>query len=215
VLALLFAVMVGLGPDQAAAADVIGGLTIGPFDRTRIDRSVTECDRLAAYEADEERVAPPVPRAAMDVDAAIAVCTADVAQQPENPRLHYQLSRLHGYRGDIAAARQHRARALARGYPVALFVAAHDLTFRKEAPDPCAGAILFRRAAQAGNFAARVGYPAYWLAGAFSACSPPAWSEVAADLNAARRQARTHYEELLVESLAREVARQTAAQATP
>ena len=47
---------------------------------------VTACDRIAAHPDDPDRVAPCVERAAIDLEPALATCTAEAERDPANAR---------------------------------------------------------------------------------------------------------------------------------
>lgn len=57
------------------------------------DVGVTQCDRLASLPFDDQRVAKPA-GPVRDLEAAIAVCEADLARHPDHPRLLLQLGAL-------------------------------------------------------------------------------------------------------------------------
>jgi len=199
-----------LAASAAEAAVVIDGLTIQDYDKTRFSQTPTECDRRAAFDVDRERVSPPKRRDEIDLDATIAACLADLQRDPANPRLNYQIARIYGYKGDIAAGDKHRRLAAEAGYPMAVFAIAYLRAFGPEAGrDRCQGGLLMRQAARAGSFAALVGYPAYLFNGSFSACSDlrPDKAELLGFVAAAKPKAQGHIEELLVESLTRDVDR--------
>ncbi len=71
-------ILAALGPQSSAHAVGMAGA------------GVTQCDRLAALPFDEQRVAKPVARVA-DLETAITICEADLAQHPGHPRLLLQL----------------------------------------------------------------------------------------------------------------------------
>ena len=167
----------------------------------------TPCDRLAAYTADRDRIAPGVDRVDMDLPAALKACEGAVARDPDSPRLNYQLSRLHGYVGQTKQAAKARDVAIAARYPIALFVQSFEVAFGKgPEADRCRGARMMVEAARAGAFAARVAVPAYRLSGEFSACHDlPDRDQMLTLLEAARPQTISHFETLLIDSLEREV----------
>ena len=156
---------------------------IGRYERDRFDRSLTDCDRLAAHPDDPEAVAPGVTSGGMDKAAAIAACRQAVAADPDNPRLRYQLGRSYGYSGLHEEALPHREAALRAGYPQSLFVMGYIRTTGWDGaePDPCYGGELILRSARAGRFAGLVGFPHYAVLGTFDDCGAhPRYS--AADL---------------------------------
>ncbi len=168
-LAVLAMLLLGL----SASAIAIDLDAIRVYDRQSHSRAVTDCDHQAAHPDDPEAVAAGVGRAAMDLAAAAAACRAALADDPDNPRLHYQLARSLGYAGRHAEAEPHRLAALQAGYPQSLFVIGYiRLTGWDGAePDPCLGGELIRRSAQAGRYAGLVGFPHYYLMGQFTDCA--------------------------------------------
>jgi hypothetical protein len=95
---------------------------------------------------------------------------------------------------------------------MAIFSVAYLRAFGPESGrDRCVGARLMRQAARVGAFSAEVGYTAYLLGGAFSECSAfeaaAQKDELRTFMTAARSKAQGHIEELLVESLTREINR--------
>ena len=184
----------------------------GPFDdlktynRSDWSRTVTECDRMAGHPNDPEAVTDGIEPEAMDFDAAIAACRRDLADDPDNPRLNYQLARAYGYAGRHEEGQSFRDAALRAGYPQSLFVVGYiRLTgWDGRGKDPCYGGELIRRSAHAGRFAGLVGFPHYALAGEFDDCN--AWPEVNRDemlgfLERAVDKADGFYQKILVEQL--------------
>jgi hypothetical protein len=202
-------VFVALATVPAAASTSIAGYAIGVYDKTQTRQTPTDCDRATAYTHDRDAVARPVAREDIDLDRAIAICTADIAADPANPRLHYQLGRVYGYKGEMAKAMEHRKAAAEGGYPVAVFVLGYVKLFGDpQLRDPCGGAALIAHAARLGAYAGQVGYPAYTFAGLFKDCGlKPTRTQFLNDLAAARKQARGQFENLLVDSLTREADR--------
>ena len=142
------------------------------YDRAVHARDITECDRLAGHPDDPEAVTQGVSRAQMDLPAAIAACEAALDDDPENPRLNYQLARAYGYSGLHAEGQPYRDAALRAGYPQSLFVVGYiRLTgWDGREADACYGGELIRRSAEAGRFAGLVGFPHYALEGEFEGC---------------------------------------------
>ena len=92
------------------------------FDASRYSQEVTECDRLAGHSDDPNKVVPGIGTRAMDLPAAIQACRTDLAQDPQNPRLQYQLARALTYNGRVTEALPIIEQALSAGYPQAIFV---------------------------------------------------------------------------------------------
>ena len=136
------------------------------------DYPATECDRLAANPEDQDVIAPPVPRASVDLPRAIAACEAEVALHPDNVRARYQLSRVLAYDGQGARANAEMKRAADEGYRQAQFV--YGLLIDRHRPgapaDPCLIESYWLRSARAGREAARVSYVRHVLNGRFDAC---------------------------------------------
>lgn len=166
----LFALMPGIGP---ALAETIAFDRIAVFDPTRHSVEVTECDRLAAHPNDPHRVTDGLTRAEMDLDAVMRACHAALEQDPDNPRLNYQVARAYGYAGRHAEGDVYRQRALMAGYPQSLFVMGYIMVtgWDGSPPRPCTGGELIRRSAQAGRYAGLVAFPHYYLTGHFDDCS--------------------------------------------
>ena len=183
-------------PPQAWVAD------IAAYERDAWSREPTACDTLAAHPDDPERVSECVPQQAVDVDAAIAACTAAVAADPGNPRLNYQLARAYGYAGRHAEGEAARRTAVLSGYPQSLFVIGYIMVTGWDGaePDPCTAAELILRSARAGRKAGLIGFPHYVVNGAFAGCPVTIdRAELLGFLEAA--EPRGYYEGLLVENL--------------
>jgi hypothetical protein len=145
---------------------------IGTYERADHDRTITECDRLASHPDDPEAVIEGVGQAGMDKPAAIEACLDAVADDPDNPRLNYQLARAYGYSGLHAEGQAYRDTALRAGYPQSLFVIGYIRVTGWDGAgvNACYGGELIRRSAVAGRFAGLVGFPHYALTGAFEGC---------------------------------------------
>ena len=200
-----------------AAEPVSGPVTIdvplsqiGSYSRAAFNRTPTECDRLAAHYDDPERVGEGVSRAGMDKPAAIEACRSAVADDPENPRLRYQLGRAYGYSGRHAEAMPHREAALRAGYPQSLFVMGYIRTTGWDGapPDPCYGGELILRSARLGRMAGLVGFPHYALLGFFDDCdSYPRYTQgdLLELLDRAEAATSNFYKTALIEQLRRGV----------
>jgi hypothetical protein len=179
------------------------------FDRSTYSQAVTECDRLAAHADDPNHVAPGVPEGKVDVMKAIEACQADLAKDPKNPRLMYQLGRSLVYGGRTADGLKYLDKSAELKYPQALFVSSLlYLDGMFGAPkDVCRAAKLIRESAIYGRLAGQVGYPARFIEGRFDACSPkPDYDEMVVFLNAVLASKPDYYKQLLAESLLRELA---------
>jgi hypothetical protein len=158
--------------------------------------TITPCDRLAAHPSDPDKLTPGVSQSqllAAGADLAINACKDAVSNDPNNPRLNYQLARSLGYSGRGDEAQLYRDRAVGGDYPQALFVVGFvHLTGQGAPKDVCKAAPLIRRSALAGRFAGLIGYPHYVVTGAFSAC--PGFRINVSELNSFLDRAKAHSE---------------------
>ena len=172
-------------------------------------QEVTECDRQASHGRDPFHVAPPVSSSTMDFEKAQAACEEAVRNDPDNPRLNYQLGRVYGYSGQWQKAMPYRLKAVEAEYPQSLFVIGF-LYFTGQTIDekaPCKTVAMWRRAAELGRLAAQVALPRHYMRGDFAACNvdiPD--SELAGYLEAAAEQTSDFYAEMLIADLKMELA---------
>ncbi|MDX2222960.1 MAG: hypothetical protein SFV21_09445, partial [Rhodospirillaceae bacterium] len=178
----------------------------------------TACDRLASHPEDPDRVAPPVETTDLDFATAIAACRADIAADPGNGRLHYQLGRLLFYdkqnQEAVAAVRT----AADLGYRQAQFVfGAFINNARPYAPtDICLVEHYWRKSAAAGRQAARIGYVRHALKGKFAGCAAqPADADMAGFLAAAAADNPDYYQRLLIEDLTEQLTARQSTRARP
>lgn len=157
------------------AAPHAGAVEFKSFDKDQHSQTVTECDRVAAHPDDPLRVARGVETRAMDLPAAIAACRRDLAQDPNNPRLRYQLARALTYAGEVNEALPFIESSAAQKYPQSLFVTGYlYLSGAYQSPnDVCRAAELIYESAIYGRHAGQLGYPAYVLDGSFAPCKTP------------------------------------------
>lgn len=187
---------------------------IAVYERGAFNRDVTRCDELASHPDDPERVSQGIPQSRVDIEAALAACHEAVAADPANPRLNYQLARVHGYAGRHSEGDRYREAALRAGYPQSLFVIGYiRITGWDGRPaNACYGGELVRRSAEAGRQAGLVGFPHYVLSGAFEGCPadmPPVNAgEMAGFLERARSQTGDFYQLALIEQLEARLAEQ-------
>lgn len=179
---------------------------IKTYARDDWSRDITECDRLAGHPGDPERVSDGVARPDIDLDAAIVACREALADDPDNPRLNYQLARVYGYSGKHAESDPYRIKALNAGYPQSLFVVGYIRLegWDGRGKDVCYGGELIRRSAVAGRFAGLVGFPHYALNGLFDDCASypeKKAEELARFLERAEMDAGDYYQRLLVAEL--------------
>lgn len=170
---------------------------------------ITECDRLANHPDDPNKLTPGVGEKKVDLERAIPACEAAVKADPENPRLNYQLGRVYGYSGQGEKAYPYRNKAVAAGYPQALFVIGYITFhgFNKQPKDVCRGAELIRQSAIADRFAGQIAFTHYALEGGFKGC--PIKVERSELLNfitgAEKLTGGDFYKETLVERLKKDV----------
>lgn len=179
---------------------------IKTYDRTDWSREITDCDRLAAHPNDSERVTDGIARPDIDLEAAASACREAIEQDPDNPRLNYQLARVYGYSGRHEESDPYRIKALNAGYPQSLFVIGYirleDWDGRGK--DVCYGGELIRRSAVAGRYAGLVGFPHYALNGLFDECGDyPVVdrAELTRFVMQAEENASDYYQRLLVAEL--------------
>lgn len=165
---------------------------------------VSDCDRLAANPEDPDRIAPPVPQAAIDLPRAIAACEAAVARDPADARARYQLSRVLSYAGQSARGVAEMKRAADDGYRQAQFV--YGLVIERKRPDApadiCVAEPYWLKSARAGRQAARISYVRHVVKGRFDACpigASPA--ELGDFLRQAKAAAEGYSEKLLIDDL--------------
>jgi len=176
------------------------------YERQDYNREVTLCDKLAGHPSDPERVSNGVIQEAMDKSAAISACLKAVKNDPENPRLNYQLARAYGYSGRHAEGDIYRAKALNTGYPQSLFVYGYIRIegWDDRESDPCYGGELVRRSAEAGRFAGLVGFPHYVMIGTFENCATYPKvddAQIVSFLDEAEKKAEDYYQRVLVKTL--------------
>lgn len=179
---------------------------IKTYQRAAYDRTETKCDLMAGHPSDPERVSSGVSEEAMDKPAAITACLEAIKNDPENPRLNYQLARAYGYSGRHEEGDVYRDKALNAGYPQSLFVIGYIRIegWDGRAADPCYGGELVRRSALAGRFAGLVGFPHYVQDGLFENCeSYPVVDrdELKSFLDQAETRAENYYQRILVKTL--------------
>ena len=108
------------------------------YDYDQFSQTVTLCDQLAAHGRDPGHVGFAVSSATMDKPAAIEACLDALSNDPDNPRLNYQLGRAYGYSGQGERAMPYRLKALEADYPQSLFVIGYLYAMgRTIEPDIC------------------------------------------------------------------------------
>ncbi len=153
---------------QAAADDVV----FEDYDFGRWSQTITRCDELAAHGRDPGHVGTPVTSKTMDKPAAIKACREAVRNDPDNPRLNYQLARAYGYSGRGEEAMPFRLKAVEADYPQSLFVIGYlHLLGRTIEQDTCRALELWQRGARFRRLAALVSLPRHYLRGDFDKCN--------------------------------------------
>ena len=176
---------------------------------TLVRAEVTGCDRLAANPPDPDRVAEGVPRAEIDVDAAIGACKDALAADPANARLAYQLGRVSFYAGDSASALKYISEAADRGYRQAEFVMGALIDNRRQGmpADVCRVEDYWYRSASKGHVHARIAYVRHVTKGRFETCEIQATPEQLSDLvDVAASGSEAYFLRLLVTDLKEDVA---------
>lgn len=181
-------------------------VNIGDYVPAAEPAPATECDSLAAHPEDPQRVAPGLPREAVDLDRAFEACNLALLADPLDPRLNYQMSRLYGFLDAAEERAIHLETALRAGYPHALLMEglSHVSTNPVIDADVCYGGELIRRAAIAGHFTGMVGFVHYAVQGRFDACAdyPPAGrDDLLILLDAAAYDVDTYIKRLILELL--------------
>ena len=189
---------VSLGFVPAAAA-----VEFEDYDYSRWSQAMTECDELAAHGRDPGRVGVPVTSETMDKDAAIAACHAAVENDPDNPRLNYQLARAYGYSGRGEEAMPYRLKALEADYPQSTFVIGYiKMLGQTIEPDTCGAFDLWTRSARYRRLAALVALPYHYLRGDFDDCGVElSDADLRAYLEEARQLSGDYYVGLLLDEL--------------
>lgn len=171
-------------------------------------QEVTECDLQASHGLDPFHVAPPISRSTMNFEKAEGACLDAVQNDPENPRLNYQMGRVFGYSGQWQKAMPYRLKAVEAEYPQSLFVIGF-LYFTGTTIDeknPCKTVKMWRRAAELGRMAAQVALPRHYMRGDFASCGVDVpTSELASYLDAADAQTSDFYTSMLIEDLKAEL----------
>lgn len=168
------------------------------------DVPVAACDTLAAHPEDPDRIGAGVPRAKVDLPAAIAACRQAVAAHPDTPRFKYQLSRVLFYSGQEQEAVERMRGAAETGYPQAEFVYGLFISNQRNfAPtDLCLAERFWKASAHGGRHAASVNYVRFAEKGRFDACPDLApKAEMQEMLTKARAAMTSYYERLLVDNL--------------
>lgn len=136
-------------------------------------QTVTLCDRLAAHPEDPDRVTEGVSTSDVNQVAAIAACESELATDPDNARVTYQLARVYFYNGRTADAVTTMEKAAAGGHRQAQFVMGALISNKRPdtSGDMCDAELWWARSAKAGRLAAQVSYVRHTTRGLFDGCT--------------------------------------------
>lgn len=173
------------------------------YDYSRWSQAVTSCDLLTSHGRDPGSVAPPVTRDTMDKPAAIKACEEAVKNDPENPRLNYQLGRAYGYSNRGEEAMPYRQKALDAEYPQSTFVIGYlrliGVTIKQ---DTCKAFELWKTSARNRRLAALVALPRHVMRGDFASCGKqPSTADMRAMLVEASKLTDDFYAQMLIDDL--------------
>jgi TPR repeat protein len=119
---------------------------------------ITACDQVSADDQDPMRIAPPVRFSLINTPLAIRACTEALAEDPDNPRLVFQLGRALDAAQRYNDAWHFYAKAAKAGYGAALSSLAYMYLTQRGVPhDVRISAELYRRAALRGDLRGMVG----------------------------------------------------------
>lgn len=175
----------------------------------------TSCDLLAGHVEDPDRVGPGAAKVA-DNKVAITACEKDLAADPNNRRLKYQLARVLFYDGQTPKAMSYLQAAADAGSQQAQFVLGYitDEAQQGVTRDVCKVEDLWVKSARQGRFAAQVSYARHVMDGKFASCKVQAGNdEIVGFLDKASKNARPfgYYAEILAAQLTKDFAAYRAA----
>lgn len=179
-------------------------LGILPLPGASAPSTVTECDRLAGHPSDPDKVTEGRESEQIDAKAAILACERDVAAEPGNARVRYELGRVLFYDKQTEKALSHLKAAADAGYRQAQFVYGFVFADGRNGlkKDMCTTARYWKGAAEKGHYASEVSLSRGSLKGFFSGCETAVSREDARRyLDSAATKAKTYYERLLIEDL--------------
>lgn len=167
------------------------------------------CDLAVGHPSDPNRVGPGIPTNQVVSHVAIPACRQALLDDPDNPRLQYQLGRALYYwaeanNGDKTEAMQQLKEASDQSYVQAMFVFG---LLQKYAGKACEGSALIKAAADRGLKSGRLTYVSDTLSGVYADCG----SRLATDdqllayADAAAGQVEGYYEQMLLANLQREL----------
>lgn len=171
-------------------------------------QSITACDWEAAHPSDPDRVGPGRGSAEFDIERALSACQLAVDHHPDEARFQYQLGRALVYQADRdgsdwTVGLPALVKAAQLGHRQGQFVLG---LMRLRQDQPCPAATLYAQAAEQGLKSARISYVNAYLAGNWSGCDTKiSHQQMQAWLSAARSQVSGYYENMLLDSLQRQL----------
>ena len=167
-------------------------------------RNITQCDQLATHPADPDGITTGVSQSAMNKEAAIEACRKDVAADPDNPRLIYQLGRALFYTGQFAEGLPLVKQAADLGHEQSQFVYGYVKAYGQDGQpaDACVAESYWELSAEQGRRAAQISYPRMYMMGAFDDCSDTVDLETQAKwMEEVKAKMTGYYEGLLYEDV--------------
>jgi TPR repeat protein len=167
----------------------------------------TACDLLATHPLDPDKITAGVAGSVVrkDLDTAIQVCRADVARDPDNPRLVYNLGRVLFYDQQFAEGLKFIDKAAASGHRQSLFVA--GLIYSRgsggTSVDRCRATNLWLTAARGGHYGSTLTLAQRYLAGETRGCVNLSAKDVQGLVDSVRKQpdAGNYFHRLLFDAL--------------
>ena len=165
------------------------------------------CDVEVGHPSDPRKVGPGKSSSEVRLQIAVPACRKAVEQEPDNPRLNYQLGRALVYWADINQADTDEGVAYVQksadmDYPQALFVLG---LMHKRTGEDCLAEPVTKRAADLALKSARLTYVSDALSGAYDGCITVDKATMMSYLEQAKAQVSGYYENMLVASLMREL----------
>ena len=167
-------------------------------------QEITECDIEASHRLDPYHVAPGVLQKNMNFIKAEKACLEALKEDPDNPRLNYQMGRVYGYSGQWEKGMPYRMKAVEAEYPQSLFVIGWlyltGNTINEK--NPCKTFSMWKRSAELGRLAAQIALPRHYLLGDFDQCGGTLTNtQMNEFLENASKQDPNYYASMLIEDL--------------
>jgi len=167
-------------------------------------QEITECDIEASHRLDPYHVAPGVLQKNMNFIKAEKACLEALKEDPDNPRLNYQMGRVYGYSGQWERGMPYRMKAVEAEYPQSLFVIGWlyltGNTINEK--NPCKTFSMWVRSAELGRLAAQIALPRHYLLGDFNQCGETLTNtQMEEFLENASKQDPNYYAAMLIEDL--------------